>query len=748
MVISLEEKEKTCVIGVSGMHCASCASTIEKKLSRQKGVISARVNFANEKAIVNYDASKLSEADIAEAINKTGYKAIPDKGEMDPADHMAHMKAASQKEIKKLKKKLSVGIALSVLIFLGSFPEWFAFVPPALTHHLVLLVLTTVVQFWVGYDFYRGAFIALRNRTADMNTLIAVGTSAAYFYSAATALGNIQGKLYFDTAALIITLILLGRYFESIAKGRASDAIKKLMGLQPKTATIIRNGKELKVNVEDLAVGDVIIVKPGEKIPVDGIVVTGESSVDESMLTGESMPVSKKKGDTVIGATINKYGAFQFRAAKVGSDTALAQIIKIVEEAQGSRAPIQRLADMVSAYFVPAVILIALATFVVWYSYLGFGFAFTAFVAVLIIACPCALGLATPMAIMVGTGLGAQNGILIKGGEMLETAHKASVVVLDKTGTLTKGKPEVTDIIAYAAGEKEVLGLAASAEKNSEHPLAEAIVEGARKRKLSIKHAKKFLAHSGKGISAVVGSSKIYVGNRLFMKENKINYKPFENDVAKLENEGKTAVMIAKNKKIIGVIAIADQLKENSPDAVAELKKMGKRVIMITGDNERTAKAIAAQAGIDEVIANVLPSEKARKIKELQKKSFKVIMVGDGINDAPALAQSDVGIAIGSGTDVALETGGIVLVKNDIMDVARSIKLSKYTIKKIKQNLFWAFIYNTALIPVAAGLLYPIYGFALDPVIAAAAMALSSVSVVGNALLMKRYKFAPQPQKN
>jgi len=732
----------TYIVGVSGMHCASCANTIEKKLKKQKGILSARVNYATEKAFVEHDNS-ISEEQICKAIDKIGYKSVteqPLEKSDNSIDHSDHMKSVAHAEMQKLKKKLAVGAVLSAIIFLGSFPEWFPFVPAGLANESLLLVLATIVQFWVGYDFYRSAFIALRNKTADMNTLIAVGTSAAFFYSAAGLLYGIEGAMYFDTAALIITLILLGRYFEAIAKGRASDAIKKLMGLQPKTATVIRNKKEIKINIDDVQVGDIIIVKPGEKIPVDGVIVEGESSIDESMITGESMPVTKKKGDTVIGATINKFGSFRFRATKVGKDTTLAQIVKLVEEAQGSRAPIQRLVDKVSAYFVPAVILIALIAFALWYPSAGFTFAFTAFIAVLIIACPCALGLATPTAIMVGTGLGAKNGILIKGGEALEIAHKVDTVVLDKTGTLTKGKPEVIDIVAVEGNESSILSIAASVEKGSEHPLAAAIIESAQQRKLKLSKASKFRAHSGKGVSANIGSSKIFIGNRSFMKENKIRFKEYDDKASSLEDQGKTVVFVGKNKKLIGILAIADALKESSPEAVAELKKMGKTVIMMTGDNARTAKAIAFQAGIDEVISDVLPGDKANHIKKLQKEGHKVAMVGDGINDAPAMAQADIGIAIGSGTDVALETGGIVLVKNDIMDAARSIKLSKYTIKKIKQNLFWAFLYNTALIPVAAGALYPIYGFQLDPVIAAAAMALSSISVVSNALLMKRYK--------
>ena len=742
-------KEKT-IIPIKGMHCASCANTIEKKLKKLDGVESCRVNYASEKAHVEYDADKLELGDIAKAINKTGYKAIiepdhenhkeheaPEEKSAEMSDHSDHLKVRSD-ETGKLKTKLLAGIILSLIIFIGSFPEWFGIE----INMFVLLALATIVQFWVGYDFYRGAFIAARNLTTDMNTLIALGTSAAYFYSAWNIFFG--GPMYLDTAALIITLIILGRYFEAIAKGRASDAIRKLMGLQPKTATVLRRGKEIQVSVEEIAVGDIIIVRPGEKIPVDGIVTEGETSIDESMITGESMPVGKKKGDTVIGATINKFGAIQFKATKVGKDTTLAQIVKLVEEAQGSRAPIQRLADRVSSYFVPAVILIAIASFAFWLP-LGFAFAFTIMVAVLIIACPCALGLATPTAIMVGTGLGAQHGILIKNAESLETAHKAQIIVLDKTGTLTKGKPEVTNVISIGISGRELLGIAASAEKGSEHPLAEAIVEATEKSGTKIEKAKKFLAHSGKGISAIVGESKILIGNRAFLKQNKITYSEHEDDMSKLEDEGKTTVFVARDSKIIGVIAIADTMKEDSAAAVSELKKMGKRVIMLTGDNERTAKAIAALAGIDEVIANVLPHQKSDKIKELQKENQKdakgvkhlVIMVGDGINDAPALAQADVGIAIGSGTDVAMETGGIVLVKNSIMDVASAIKLSRYTLKKIKQNLFWAFAYNVALIPIAAGVLYP---FVLNPVIAAGAMAFSSISVVGNALLMKRFR--------
>ncbi len=712
--------KKKIVLGISGMHCANCANTIEKALKKEKGVVSARVNYANEKAIVEYNAPEMDEDKIRSAINRTGYKA-------DVRDHGKEKK----KSLSALKKKLAVGGLLSIIIFVGSFPEWFGLDINA----YLLLGLATIVQFFVGYEFYRSALIALRNRTTDMNTLIVVGTSAAFFYSAFLLLSGSDAMMYFDTSALIITLILLGRYFEAVAKGRASDAIKKLAGLQPRFAIVERKGKEVQISVEDVVVGDIVIVKPGQKMPVDGVVISGESSVDESMISGESMPVEKKKGSKVIGATINKFGVLKFRATNIGKDTMLSQIIRIVEEAQGSKAPIQRLADRVSAYFVPAVIIMALLTFSAWYFSLGFVFAFTAMVTVLIIACPCALGLATPTAIMVGTGIGAQNGILIKGGEVLETVHKADVILLDKTGTLTHGGPEVTEFISLGP-EKELFYYAASAEKNSEHPLAEAIANYARKKRIRPGKAAKFLAHSGKGIRAVVDKHVILVGNRGFFRENKIKYDSLEDRMNGLERGGNTVVVVAKDKKLMGLIAVADTMKDSSAAAVKELEAMGKRVIMITGDNERTAKAVAASAGIKEVIANVLPERKAGIVKKFQR-NHKVIMVGDGINDAPALAQADAGIAIGSGTDVALETGGIVLVKNDLRDVARSIKLSRYTIKKIRQNLFWAFFYNAALIPVAAGVFYP--ALTINPVIAAGAMALSSVSVVSNALLMKRF---------
>ena len=797
------------------MHCASCAQTIEKRLKKERGVAKAAVNFATETATVEFDSQKTNRKNIEDAIRKAGYEPVVNKMELkilgmqsthcsslientlkkkkgivfakvDFANERGYfefsddisaaeikkiisdlgykpMDSASEDmekiereyEIKKLKMKFAIGALLSIPIFIGSFPEWFPFA--SFLHNLYLLfILTIPVQFYVGWQFHRGFIGALKNKTADMNTLISVGTMAAFIYSSLVVfftdvfvkLGEMPA-LYFDTAAIIITLIILGRLFEAVAKGRTSEAIKKLIGLQAKTARVIRKGREEQIPVEEVEVGDVVIIKPGEKIAVDGIVIDGLSAVDESMLTGESIPVEKKKGDEVIGATINKNGSLKIRATKIGSDSALAQIIKLVEDAQGSKAPIQRLADKVSGIFVPVVIVIAVVSSLVWLlAGMGFLFALTIFITVLIIACPCALGLATPTAIMVGTGKGAENGILIKGGEALETAYKIDTVVFDKTGTLTKGEPEVTDIIELGSSENEILRFAAAVEKNSEHPLGEAIVKEAEKRKIEIPAVKSFAALPGHGVSATLYSKKIFLGNRAMMKKNKINAKQIEEKLQELENQGKTAMIVAVNKKIIGIIAVADTLKENSAEAVKELHRMGKKVIMITGDNERTAKAIAKQVGIDDVLANVLPGDKAKEIKKLQEKGKQtdakgvkrfVAMVGDGINDAPALAQADLGIALGSGTDVAMETGGIVLIKDDLRDVVASIKLSRYTMKKIKQNLFWAFIYNAAGIPIAAGLLYP-FGFLLNPIIAAGAMAFSSVSVVGNSLLMKRYK--------
>jgi len=732
-------------IPIVGMHCASCSAKIESTLKKQRGVTSATVNLATEKASVEFDETVVSEAEIKNAIMQLGYKVIGDEAEkkVDAEKMVDKEKAAREKEIRALRVMFIVSLVLAIPIFILSFPELFGVVISQ--QNFVLLLLATPVQFVVGYRFYKGAFSAMRAKSASMDTLIAVGTSAAYFYSAVVTLSLLPGLenyVYFDTSTIIITFIILGKYFESVTKGRASEAIKKLIGLQPKTAVVVRGGKEIEIAISEVIVGDVVIVKPGQKIPVDGVVIDGFSAVDESMITGESIPVEKKAGDMVIGGTINKHGSFKFRATKVGVDTVLSQIIKLVEDAQSSKAPIQRLADKVSGVFVPAVIFIALASFFVWIAVgQSFIFSLSIFIAVLIIACPCALGLATPTAIIVGTGKAAENGILIKNAEALENARRLTTIVFDKTGTLTKGEPSVTDIVAVGSmSTKKILEYAAIAEKKSEHPLADAIIDKAAEEKIKINEPKSFEAIPGHGIMATYGSKQILFGNQSLMKKYKVKIDAVEEKLSSLESEGKTAMMLAVDKKIVGLIAAADILKEFSKEAVGSLRKMNKEVVMITGDNKRTADAIARQLGIDRVLAEVLPEEKEKEIEKLQAAGKVVAMVGDGINDAPALARADVGIAIGAGTDVALETGQIVLIKNDLRDVVTAIDLSSYTIKKIKQNLFWAFFYNSVGIPIAAGLLYPFTGFLLNPMVAGIAMAFSSVSVVSNSLLMKRYR--------
>ena len=721
-------------IPLSGMHCASCAQNIGRSLKKLKGVTTANVNFATERATVEFNENVINENEIIEAIEKLGYKVIKETEEAVDKEKMAR-----ESEIRKLKILFLFSLTLSVPVFVISMVlEWFNIMIP--DKNIVLFLLATPVQFIVGYGFYKGAFSALRSKTATMDSLISIGTSAAYFYSLFVVLfPNILGEhVYFETSAVLMTFIIFGKWLEAVTKGKTSEAIKKLIGLQPKTATVIRNGKEVQVQIKDAMIGDVIIVKPGQRIPVDGLVIEGHSSVDESMITGESIPIEKKRGDKVIGGTMNKHGSFKFKAIKIGKDMVLSQIIKLVEDAQGSKAPIQRLADKISSYFVPAVLIIALFSFSMWYFVFNqsFVFSLSIFISVLIIACPCALGLATPTAIIVGTGKGAENGILIKGAEALENVHKINTIVFDKTGTLTKGKPELTDIIELnKIKKKEILKYAAIAEKNSEHPLAEAIINKARR--LKIPNATFFKAIPGYGILARYSKKTILFGNRSLMKKYKIKTDGIEDRINELEEEGKTVMILALNRKITGLIAVADTLKEFSKEAVEKLHKMGKEVIMITGDNRRTAEAIANQLGIDSVLSEVLPKDKAKEIEKLEKKGKIVAMIGDGINDAPALAKADVGIAIGAGTDIALETGQIVLIKNDLRDVVTAIDLSNYTIKKIKQNLFWAFFYNSILIPIAAGLFYPL---TINPMIAGAAMAFSSVSVVSNSLLMKRYR--------
>ena len=725
---------KKTTISISGMHCASCAQNIESNLSKLKGVKSANVNIATERATVEFNEKMISEDKITTAIEKLGYGVIRETEEAADKE-----KTTRKGEVSRLKRLFLFSLILSVPIFIISMIlEWFGIMLP--DKNIILLLLATPVQFIVGYRFYKGAFSSLRTKTTSMDTLIAIGTSAAYFYSLFVILfPSILGEeVYFETSAVLLTFIIFGKWLEAITKGKASEAIKKLIGLQPKTATIIRDGKEIQVQIKDVIVGDIVIVKPGQRIPVDGVVVDGLSSVDESMITGESIPIEKRKGDSVVGGTFNKHGSFKFKATKIGKDMVLSQIIKLVEDAQGSKAPIQRLADKVSSYFVPSVMIIALVSFSFWYfSGQTFVFSLSIFIAVLIIACPCALGLATPTAIIVGTGKGAENGILIKGAEALENAHKITTIVFDKTGTLTKGKPELTDIVELGnLSKKEILRYSAIAEKKSEHPLSEAIINEARNKKLKIPDSSSFKAIPGYGILAKHDRKAILFGNRSLMRKYKIKIEA-EDKISELEEEGKTVMILALDRKVVGLVAVADTLKEFSKDAVKRLHKMGKEVIMITGDNQRTANAIAKQLGIDSVLSEVLPEDKEKEIVKLQKKGKVVAMVGDGINDAPALARADIGIAIGAGTDVALEAGQIVLIKNDLRDVVTAIDLSNYTIKKIKQNLFWAFFYNSIGIPIAAGILYP---FVLNPMIAGAAMAFSSVSVVSNSLLMKRYK--------
>ncbi len=714
---------------IKGMRCASCANTIEKALLKTEGVKSAVVNFAAEKATIEWEEKKVKVEKLAEAVKGIGYELAAE--EPKHHDHTAMMK---EKEIKQLKKKLLVSGSLAIIVLIGSLTK--------LLSPQIQFLLTTPVLFWGGKQFFQGTWRGIKNMTANMDTLISVGTSAAYLYSTVVSFfpsvlvsGGIEAEVYFDTAAVIITLILLGRFLEVNAKGKASEAIKKLMGLTPKTARVIRSKKEQDIPIAEVKVGDIIIVRPGEKIPVDGVIIEGQSAVDESMVTGESMPVEKKLNDKVIGATINKSGSFKFKAVKVGKETVLAQIIKLVEEAQGSKAPIQRLADLVSAYFVPMVIAIAILTFIVWFLFgpsPALTFALVNFVAVLIIACPCALGLATPTAIMVGTGKGAEHGILIKDAAALEIAHKIKTIILDKTGTLTKGEPEVTDV--SGAEGKHILQLAASVERNSEHPLGQAIVKKAKEKKLKLFEPKKFTSITAKGVQAIIKGKQVYVGKML----KKLKANPW---AEKLANQGKTVVYVYLEKNLLGMIAIADTLKENSKKAVTALHQLGLEVVMITGDNEKTAKAIARQAGIKRVLAEVLPKDKAEKVNQLQKEGKLTAMVGDGINDAPALAASDVGIAMGAGTDVAMESAGITLMKSDLMDLVAAISLSKQTMRIIKQNLFWAFFYNSALIPVAAGVLYPFFGLLLNPMFASGAMAFSSLSVILNSLRLKRFKF-------
>jgi len=743
-------KVEKVVLPIQGMTCASCVNKVEKALNSVKGVVHAEVNFATERASVEYIPEEVSIRDLKKVVEEAGYQVL----EVHEEDIVEKERLAREAELSRLKLKFILGailLAPILLLMYGAsfFERWMGLSKEV--NFFLQFLLATPVQFWIGWQFYVGFWKATKHKTSDMNTLIAVGTSAAYLYSLIVTfvphlimVKGLMVDVYFDTSAAIIVLILLGRFLEARAKGKTSEAIKKLIGLQPKTARVVRNGSEVDIPVEEVSIGDIIVVRPGEKIPVDGIVREGASFVDESMVTGESLPVEKKAGDIAIGATINKTGAFKFEATKIGKDMVLAQIVRLVQEAQGSKPPIARMVDVIASYFVPVVISIAIITFIVWYFFgphPALTYAFLNFVAVLIIACPCALGLATPTSIMVGTGKGAENGILIRGAEALETAHQLNTIVLDKTGTLTKGEPSVTDIIeSERFNRREILGLAASAEKGSEHPLGEAIVKKAREDGVDLFETKDFQAIAGHGIEATVDSKRVLLGNLRLMEEEEVSLNGLLDKAERLSNEGKTPMFLAVERQAVGIIAVADTLKENSKEAVGAFHRMGLEVVMLTGDNQRTARAIANQIGVDRVLAEVLPEMKAEEIRRLQSEGRKVGMVGDGINDAPALAQANVGIAIGTGTDVAMESSDITLIGGDLRGIVTAIALSKATIRNIRQNLFWAFAYNTILIPVAAGVLFPFFGILLNPIFAAGAMAISSVTVVSNALRLRRFK--------
>lgn len=818
------KSETKAVIEIKGMSCASCVLKVEKGLKELGGVKEASVNISTEKAIVEYDPSKLTEKDITGKIEELGYQAVPGKDLHDSASrkttfsvggmtcaacvrrvenalkelegvtevsvNLASGKAtvthaselveitaienalkeagydflglvdsrredaageARELELRNLKRKVAVGLVLSIFVFMGSMQSWFPFldsVPRRVVLYIVF-ALTTPVVFWVGSHFIRGALNAARHHTSDMNTLVSVGALSAYLYSSVAtffphffAPRGTFPHVYFDGAAMIITLVLLGKYLEAKARGKTSEAIKRLVNMQPRMARVIRNGQEIDIPADEVKEGDLIRVRPGEKIPTDGVVVSGKSSVDESMLTGESMPVGKGEGDEIFGATINGSGTLVFRATRVGSETALAQIIRLVEEAQGSKAPIQRVADRVASVFVPVVLSVAVITFVVWNFLVPnplFSRALLNFVSVLVIACPCAMGLATPTAIMVGTGLGAESGILIKSGESLEKACRITTVVFDKTGTLTMGKPQVTDILPAAdKSPDEILRFAASLESVSEHPLAEAIVKEARGKNLELSEVKHFESTPGIGVAGVIGSRKVFLGSTRLLESKDIDPGNMLQKIEKLTGQGKTCVVLVEDSRLSGVIALQDKPRESARDAISALEKMRLKVVLLTGDNKHTGDAIGRALGIKHVFAELMPEDKLVKIDMLRGNGETVAMVGDGINDAPALTKADIGMAIGAGTDVAIEASDITLIQDDLRLVPRAIRLSSETMKTIKQNLFWAFFYNSLGIPIAAGVLYPLWGILLNPVFAAAAMAMSSVSVVSNSLRLRR----------
>ncbi|OIU68682.1 heavy metal translocating P-type ATPase [Rossellomorea aquimaris] len=748
---AVSEMEKK-TFSVSGMTCASCVQSVEKTVGKLDGVKRSSVNLTTEKLVIEFDPSVVTSSDIKKAVSDVGYEAQEDMEKEDKAEEDRDKK---EQHIKHMWKRFLVSAVFTIPLLLVSMGHMLGMpLPNAIDpmmnptgFALIQLVLTIPVMV-MGKPFFTVGFKTLIKRHPNMDSLVALGTGAAFVYSVIASIFIVSGNesyaqdLYYESAAVILTLITLGKYFEALSKGKTSEAIKKLMGLAPKTATVVRDGTETEVSIEEVEVGDIIIVKPGEKLPVDGVVVEGKTSVDESMLTGESIPVEKEAGSAVIGASINKNGSIRYEATKVGKDTALSQIIKLVEDAQGSKAPIAKMADIISGYFVPIVIGLAIVTGLAWFIGGETGlFAFTIAISILVIACPCALGLATPTAIMVGTGKGAENGVLIKSGGALESTHKINTIVFDKTGTITEGKPVVTDIVTTGdIGEEELLRLAASAEKGSEHPLGEAIVRAAEEKGLSLLKTDFFDAVTGQGLEVTVGGKDLLLGNRKLMDENDVDLGDLEETSDRLAAEGKTPMYIAVEEEIAGTIAVADTVKESSFKAIEKLHKMGIEVAMITGDNKRTAQAIAEQVGIDRVLSEVLPEDKANEVKKLQEEGRKVAMVGDGINDAPALAQADIGIAIGSGTDVAMESADIVLMRSDLMDVPTSVELSKATIRNIKQNLFWAFAYNILGIPVAMGVLYLFGGPLLNPMIAGAAMSFSSVSVLLNALRLKGFR--------
>ena len=746
----LKDDEKQLTYKVEGMTCASCAAAIEKGLNRMDGVENVNVNFAAETVTFNYDSDKVGTREIKAKVEKLGYKLVdPETNVNDGHENTKNT------ELSSMKRKLIWSAIFTIPVFIiamGSMmgmklPSWMDPNTSPMNYALILLVLTTAV-FICGRQFFIVGFRSLFIGSPNMDTLIAIGASAAYLYGIFAiykiAIGQVHyvHELYFESAATIITLVMLGKYLEAITKGKTSDAIKKLMGLAPKTATIMVNGEEKVVSIDDVRVGDLIVVKPGEKLPVDGEVIEGYTSVDESMLTGESIPVEKKAGNKVYGASINKNGRIIYKATKVGKDTVISQIVKLVKDAQGSKAPIARTADVIAGYFVPVVIVLAILSALAWHFLGGEGleFSLTIFISVLVIACPCALGLATPTAIMVGTGKGAENGVLIKSGEALEGAASINSIIFDKTGTLTEGKPLVTDVLSNNYSKDEILALVASAEKASEHPLGEAIVKSAEEKGLKLFEVKDFLAIPGKGIEVKVEGKDILLGNKALLEDKKIAFGNLVEKAQSLAEQGKTPMFIVIDGILEGIVAVADTVKPTSKKAIKELHKMGIEVVMVTGDNEKTANAIAKNIGIDRVVADVLPQQKAEKVKELQNEGKKVLMVGDGINDAPALASADIGMAIGSGTDIAMESADIVLMRSDILDVVGAIQLSKKTMTNIKQNLFWALIYNGIGIPIAMGGLHLFGGPLLNPMLAALAMSFSSVSVLLNALRLKTFK--------